>query len=183
MIMGRAELGVSFEDFLDRFAQAVRLTDYLVGIGKAPVFAAIIALVGCHQGFQVSGDAESVGRRTTVSVVQSIFAIIVVDAAVLGGLQHGWGSDRGPSTPPRAGPRGPRRPHPLREHVVHEGSAWRSGAGEIFALAGASGCGKSTLLREIILLLRPDSGSIRLLGRRWSASARRRRWPCAAAAG
>ncbi len=80
MLMGRAELGVSFEDFLDRFAQAVRLTDYLVGLGKAPVFAAIIALIGCHQGFQARGDAESVGRRTTVSVVQSIFAIIVVDA-------------------------------------------------------------------------------------------------------
>jgi phospholipid/cholesterol/gamma-HCH transport system permease protein len=80
MAMSRSELGVSFEDFLDRFAQAVRLADYLVGVGKAPVFAAVIALVGCHQGFQVSGDAESVGRRTTVSVVQSIFAIIVVDA-------------------------------------------------------------------------------------------------------
>jgi phospholipid/cholesterol/gamma-HCH transport system permease protein len=80
MTMSRSDLGVSFEDFLDRFAQAVRLSDYLVGIGKAPVFAAVIALVGCHQGFQVSGDAESVGRRTTVSVVQSIFAIIVVDA-------------------------------------------------------------------------------------------------------
>jgi phospholipid/cholesterol/gamma-HCH transport system permease protein len=78
--MGRAELGVSFEDFVDRLAQAVRLKDYLVGVGKAPVFAAVIALVGCHQGFQASGDAESVGRRTTVSVVQSIFAIIVVDA-------------------------------------------------------------------------------------------------------
>jgi phospholipid/cholesterol/gamma-HCH transport system permease protein len=81
MLMGRAELGVSYEDFLDRLVQAVRLTDYLVGIGKAPVFAALIALIGCHQGFQVRGDAESVGRRTTVSVVQSIFAIIVVDAA------------------------------------------------------------------------------------------------------
>jgi phospholipid/cholesterol/gamma-HCH transport system permease protein len=80
MLMGRVELGVSFEDFLDRFAQAVALGDYLVGIGKAPVFAAVIALVGCHQGFQASGDAESVGRRTTTSVVQSIFAIIVVDA-------------------------------------------------------------------------------------------------------
>jgi phospholipid/cholesterol/gamma-HCH transport system permease protein len=80
MLMARAELGVSFEDFLDRFGQAVQLKDYLVGIGKAPVFASVIALVGCHQGFQASGDAESVGRRTTVSVVQSIFAIIVVDA-------------------------------------------------------------------------------------------------------
>lgn len=80
MTMSRSELGVSFQDFLDRFSQAVRLADYLVGVGKAPVFAAVIALVGCHQGFQASGDAESVGRRTTVSVVQSIFAIIVVDA-------------------------------------------------------------------------------------------------------
>jgi len=80
MLMGRTELGVTFEDFLDRFSQAVGLTDYLVGVGKAPVFAAVIALVGCHQGFQASGDAESVGRRTTASVVQSIFAIIVVDA-------------------------------------------------------------------------------------------------------
>jgi phospholipid/cholesterol/gamma-HCH transport system permease protein len=80
MAMSRSELGVSFEDFLDRFAEAVRPADYLVGLGKAPVFAAVIALVGCHQGFQASGDAESVGRRTTVSVVQSTFAIIVVDA-------------------------------------------------------------------------------------------------------
>jgi phospholipid/cholesterol/gamma-HCH transport system permease protein len=80
MVMGRAELGVTFEDFLDRLSQAVDLKDYLVGVGKAPVFAAVIALVGCHQGFQASGDAESVGQRTTASVVWSIFAIIVVDA-------------------------------------------------------------------------------------------------------
>ena len=80
MVMSRSELGLRFEDFLDRFVQGVRLPDYLVGVGKAPVFAAVIALVGCHQGFRVSGDAESVGRHTTVSVVQSIFAIVVVDA-------------------------------------------------------------------------------------------------------
>ena len=80
MLMGRVELGVSSEDFLDRLAQAVQLKDFLVGVGKAPVFAAVIALVGCHQGFQASGDAESVGQRTTAAVVQSIFAIIVVDA-------------------------------------------------------------------------------------------------------
>ena len=81
MIMGRIELGVSFEDFRRPLLAGRRAsTDYLVGVGKAPVFAAVIALVGCHQGFQASGDAESVGRRTTTSVVQSIFAIIVVDA-------------------------------------------------------------------------------------------------------
>jgi phospholipid/cholesterol/gamma-HCH transport system permease protein len=81
MVMARSELGVGYEDFLERLGQALVLSDYLVGVGKAPVFAVIIAVVGCHQGFRVSGDAESVGRRTTVSVVQSIFLVIVVDAA------------------------------------------------------------------------------------------------------
>ena len=81
MVMAKAELAVGYEDFLDRLQYALRLSDFLVGIGKAPVFAAIIALVGCFQGLQVVGDAESVGHRTTVSVVQSIFLVIVADAA------------------------------------------------------------------------------------------------------
>jgi phospholipid/cholesterol/gamma-HCH transport system permease protein len=81
MMMAKTSLGVGYADFLDRFEHAIDLPDYLVGIGKAPVFAAIIAVVGCYQGFQVSGDAESVGRQTTVSVVQSIFLVIVADAA------------------------------------------------------------------------------------------------------
>jgi phospholipid/cholesterol/gamma-HCH transport system permease protein len=80
MVMARSELGVQYPDFLDRLQYALVTSDFLVGIGKAPVFAAIIAVVGCFQGFQVVGDAESVGRRTTVSVVQSIFLVIVADA-------------------------------------------------------------------------------------------------------
>lgn len=80
MVMARSELDVGYADFLDRLQRALRLSDFLVGIGKAPVFAGIIAVIGCYQGFQVSGDAESVGRRTTVSVVQSIFLVIVTDA-------------------------------------------------------------------------------------------------------
>jgi len=80
MVMAKKELAVGFPDFLDRLQYALGLSDFLVGIGKAPVFAAIIAVVGCFQGFQVAGDAESVGRRTTVSVVQSIFLVIVADA-------------------------------------------------------------------------------------------------------
>lgn len=80
MLMANYMLGISPDVFLDRFDDAITLSSYLTGIGKAPVFAAIIALVGCYQGFQVSGGADSVGRRTTVSVVQAIFLIIVVDA-------------------------------------------------------------------------------------------------------
>ena len=52
----------------------------MIGIGKAPVFAAIIAVVGCFQGFRTKGGADSVGRQTTRSVVQSIFLVIVADA-------------------------------------------------------------------------------------------------------
>jgi len=66
---------------LDRFPQAVSLTNYLIGIGKAPVFAAVIASVGCYQGFQIKkGGADCVGKRVTISVVQAIFLVIVVDA-------------------------------------------------------------------------------------------------------
>lgn len=80
MIMSRSQLGVGFEEFLDRFVKAVSITDYLIGVGKAPVFAAIIAVVGCHQGFRTKGGPDSVGRQTTRSVVQSIFLVIVVDS-------------------------------------------------------------------------------------------------------
>ncbi len=80
MLMASSKLDVSFAVFLDRLGDAVSLSSFLTGIGKAPVFAAIIALVGCYQGFQVTGSADSVGRQTTVSVVQSIFLVILADA-------------------------------------------------------------------------------------------------------
>ncbi len=81
MVMATNVLDVSFADFLQRFPEAVSLSDFVVGVAKAPVFAMIIALVGCHQGFQVSGGADSVGRQTTIAVVQSIFLVIIADAA------------------------------------------------------------------------------------------------------
>ncbi len=80
MIMARAQLGVGYGEFLDRFVKAVSISDYLIGIGKAPVFAAIIVVIGCFQGFRTRGGADSVGRQTTRSVVQSIFLVIVADA-------------------------------------------------------------------------------------------------------
>jgi phospholipid/cholesterol/gamma-HCH transport system permease protein len=80
MIMARSKLDVSFDVFFDRLGDAISLSSFLTGIVKAPVFAAIIALVGCFQGFQVGGSADSVGRQTTLSVVQAIFLVIVADA-------------------------------------------------------------------------------------------------------
>ena len=80
MIVAQTQLDVGFADFLDRFDDAIKMSSFLAGLGKAPVFAAIIALVGCFQGFRASGSADSVGRQTTVSVVQAIFLVIVFDA-------------------------------------------------------------------------------------------------------
>jgi len=80
IIMARSKLDISFDVFIDRLGDAISLSSFLTGIVKAPVFAVIIALVGCFQGFQVGGSADSVGRQTTLSVVQAIFLVIVADA-------------------------------------------------------------------------------------------------------
>ena len=80
MMMARAQIGMGFDAYLDRITDAVSVTSYLLGIGKAPVFAGIIAVVGCFQGFRTRGGADSVGRQTTRSVVQSTFLVIVADA-------------------------------------------------------------------------------------------------------
>lgn len=80
MLMAQQQLDVGFVEFLDRFVKAVSPTAFLIGVGKAPIFALIIAMVGCFQGFRTRGGADSVGRQTTRSVVQSIFLVIVADA-------------------------------------------------------------------------------------------------------
>jgi len=79
-IIASSQLNVSFTEFVLRFEEAVAVRHFFIGIGKAPFFAIIIALVGCYQGFQIRGSVDDVGRRTTISVVQSIFLVIVFDA-------------------------------------------------------------------------------------------------------
>jgi phospholipid/cholesterol/gamma-HCH transport system permease protein len=66
--------------FVARLREVVPITDLYVGMVKAPVFGAIIALTGCYQGMNVENDAEQVGLRTTAAVVQGIFLVIVLDA-------------------------------------------------------------------------------------------------------
>lgn len=66
--------------FIQRIREVVPITDLYVGLIKAPVFGAIIAIAGCFQGLQVESDAEQVGSRTTAAVVQAIFLVIVLDA-------------------------------------------------------------------------------------------------------
>ncbi|MEZ0244497.1 MAG: MlaE family ABC transporter permease, partial [Sphingomonas sp.] len=66
--------------FVQKIREVVPLTDLWVGLIKAPVFGAIIAIAGCYQGMLVENDAEQVGHRTTTAVVQGIFLVIVIDA-------------------------------------------------------------------------------------------------------
>lgn len=66
--------------FAQRLQEATPMSDLVIGLVKAPVFGFIIAMMGCYQGMQVTGNAESVGKRTTQAVVESIFVVIVLDA-------------------------------------------------------------------------------------------------------
>ncbi len=66
--------------FVVKFIDSLSPWTFWVGIMKAPVFAAVIAVIGCYEGMQVSGSAESLGTHTTRAVVESIFLIIVFDA-------------------------------------------------------------------------------------------------------
>jgi phospholipid/cholesterol/gamma-HCH transport system permease protein len=74
------DLGITFPAFMRQLQQAISVNTMLVGIIKAPVFAFVIALVGCYEGLQVERNAASVGKLTTRSVVEAIFLIIVLDA-------------------------------------------------------------------------------------------------------
>jgi len=66
--------------FLSRLQEVVDISHFWVGMVKTPFFAIIIAVIGCRQGLAVTGSVESLGSRTTTSVVQAIFAVITVDA-------------------------------------------------------------------------------------------------------
>lgn len=84
-------LDISITQFLSIIEREIPLNHFLVGIGKAPVFAFVVAVIGCLEGLKVSGSAESVGQHTTSSVVQSIFMVILLDAiAALFFMEMGW---------------------------------------------------------------------------------------------
>ncbi|MHA1600013.1 MAG: MlaE family lipid ABC transporter permease subunit [Alphaproteobacteria bacterium] len=79
-MMATLTLDISFVRFARQVSEAVTLWSFWIGIIKAPIFAFIIALVGCYEGLMVTRSAESVGRQTTRAVVEAIFLVIVLDA-------------------------------------------------------------------------------------------------------
>lgn len=77
--------------FLSIMQSSDGFSHFMVGMSKAPIFAFLIAIIGCMEGFNVSGSAESVGAHTTSSVVHSIFVVILLDAvAALFFMEMGW---------------------------------------------------------------------------------------------
>lgn len=71
--------GISPDIYLSRLTEAISLTHFKVGLIKAPFMGLVIGVVACAEGLRVKGSAESLGLRTTASVVQSIFLVIVLD--------------------------------------------------------------------------------------------------------
>lgn len=84
-------LDISPTMFLTVMKNSVGFEHFLIGMIKAPVFAFLISIIGCLEGFKVSGSAASVGAHTTASVVHSIFVVILLDAvAALFFMEMGW---------------------------------------------------------------------------------------------
>ena len=79
-LMSWIDLGVSPGMFLTRLKENTDVWQLAVGLIKAPFFALVIGVIACWQAMQVRGSSESVGQRTTASVVQSIFMVIAIDA-------------------------------------------------------------------------------------------------------
>ncbi len=80
LIVCWASLDISPVLFANRLLSQVSIDNFWVGMSKAPVFAIIVALIGCRHGLSVQGSVQSLGTATTRSVVQALFAIIVIDA-------------------------------------------------------------------------------------------------------
>jgi phospholipid/cholesterol/gamma-HCH transport system permease protein len=80
MFAANMQLGLSPALFIDRVYEVLEVKHYLLGMLKGPVFAFLIAAIGCFRGFQVSHNTESIGLHTTASVVNSIFLVIAFDA-------------------------------------------------------------------------------------------------------
>ena len=82
MVVAALQLGISFEEFMNRMQESVEIKHVVIGLIKAPIFGWIIAVIGCFRGFQISSSTESVGKDTTISVVNAIFWVIAMDAVI-----------------------------------------------------------------------------------------------------
>src|SRR3546814_67164 len=91
LTVGAYGLDIPPQQYLARMQDTMELRPFLVGLAKAPIFALVISLIGCLEGMQVEGTAQSVGERTTPSVVQAISLVIIIDAfAAIWFMEMDW---------------------------------------------------------------------------------------------
>lgn len=81
MLIAELRLDITGVTYLERLQSVLKLKHVFVGLVKAPVFAAFIAIIGCRMGLSVKRDARSLGSNTTSTVVQSIVSVILLNAA------------------------------------------------------------------------------------------------------
>lgn len=82
MLIAKYQLGIGFTEYLQRLYAEVPIKHLFIGLIKAPFYGAIIALIGCYRGFQVTGSTDSIGIYTTISVVNAIFWVIATNALI-----------------------------------------------------------------------------------------------------
>ena len=88
LLVGTWQLDIAPQVFMDRVHAALELRHFVIGVGKAPVFAAVVAVIACGMGLKVSRDARSLGQNTTSTVVQCIVWVIILDAVFAVAFQH-----------------------------------------------------------------------------------------------
>jgi len=80
MVVANIQLDITYTIFIERIYTEVEVRHFIIGIAKAPIFGLIIAVIGCYRGFQVTGSTDSIGKFTTISVVNAIFWVIALNA-------------------------------------------------------------------------------------------------------
>ena len=187
-VMCYFQLGITIPVFMRQLNEAINVNTLMVGLIKAPVFAFVIALVGCYEGFQVERNAASVGLLTTRSVVEWC---LPGDRAGRGLFHHvlGAGDLMAPNRRHRAKKdvvikiRG--LVNGFGDKIIHDHLDLDVYRGEVLGVVGGSGAGKSVLLRTIIGLNQPREGTHRSVRQADHRRCRRpphaARWKCAGA--
>ncbi len=79
-VAAKMQLGISYELFINRIYETLKVKHYILGLIKAPFFAFFIATIGSFRGFEVQNNTQSLGIKTTQAVVNAIFLVIAIDA-------------------------------------------------------------------------------------------------------
>lgn len=80
MVIAYSDLDITFAEFVNRMGQEVPVKHLLIGVFKSIFFGVAIAIIGCYRGFQVQNNTTSIGKFTTISVVNAIFVVIALNA-------------------------------------------------------------------------------------------------------